>query len=124
MRIVTEATQRAPGGHDGAERRRGLRITQHRPVKLFDPVTSRYVAGQTRDVSTTGLQLELPVSSPVIVGRLVHVHVGTSAGSEGLAQRRGMMPARIVWVRRSVDASGRMTAGVELVTRVAALDAA
>lgn len=131
MRIVTDldpSTDHADGDDGdsgGGERRRGLRIAQRRPVKVFDPASARYLAGQTRDVSSTGLRLELPVSSPVSVGRLVHVHVGASAGPEGLAQRRGMVPARVVWIDRPGDiADGRLTAGVELVTRVAALDAA
>jgi hypothetical protein len=125
MRIVTEFNvEPISPAETGSERRRGLRIRQNRPVKVFDPATAKYVAGHTEDVSTTGLRLELPISSPVAEGRLVHVHVGTSNGPEGLAQRRGMMPARIVWIDRSHGDAGRMTAGVELVTRVAALDAA
>ncbi|MCS7034626.1 MAG: PilZ domain-containing protein [Phycisphaerae bacterium] len=119
MSIATESIDLT---HDGAERRRGLRIRQNRPVKVFDPASARYVGGQTQDVSASGLRLKLPMSSPILPGRLVHVHVGISDGPEGLAQRRGMIPARVVWIDRSEGAS--MTAGVELVTRAAAADAA
>lgn len=117
--------------HDPADRRRGLRLAQSRPVKVFDPASSKYVGGQTRDVSPTGLRLELPAGSPVAPGRLVHVHVGVSDGPQGLAQRRGMVPARVVWVDRSRlanPAGGRggavITVGVELVARMAVSDAA
>lgn len=118
------------------DRRVGLRLAQRRPVKVFDPVSSRYVGGQTRDVSPTGLRLELPVGAPVAPGRLVHVFVGVADGPQGLAQRHGMIPARVVWVDRSsaprVEAAvGRtigtgaatptMTVGVELVARAAAV---
>jgi hypothetical protein len=119
MSIVTESLEKVD---DASERRRGLRIRQSRPVKVFDPASARYVGGQTRDVSASGLRLELPVSSPIAPGRLVHVHIGVSMGPEGLAQRRGMIPARVVWVDRGEGMS--MTAGVELVARVAAADAA
>ncbi|HLL88744.1 MAG TPA: hypothetical protein VK324_05535, partial [Tepidisphaeraceae bacterium] len=44
----------------GSERRRGLRIRQARPVKVFEPTACRYFGGQTCDVSATGLRLELP----------------------------------------------------------------
>ncbi len=120
MNIVTEQPQQTDSAD---ERRRGFRIRQSRPVKIFDPASSRYVGGQTQDVSLSGLRLELPVSSPILPGRLVHVHVGVSDGPEGLAQRRGMVPARVVWIDRSAGGPC-MTAGVELVARVAAADAA
>jgi hypothetical protein len=120
MSIVKETLE---PGEKGSERRRGLRIRQNRPIKIFDPISSRYVGGQTQDVSASGLRLMVPSSAPIMPGRLVHVHVGVSAGPEGLAQRRGMMPARIIWIDRS-EGGASMTAGVELVTRVAALGAA
>jgi hypothetical protein len=40
---------------DGTERRRGLRIAQARPVKIFEHASNRYFPGQTMDVSATGL---------------------------------------------------------------------
>ena len=49
----------------GIERRRGLRIRQARPIKVFEPTSSRYFGGQTQDVSSTGLRLELPSSMAV-----------------------------------------------------------
>jgi len=106
------------------ERRRGFRIRQERPIKVFDPESSKYVGGRTQDVSASGLRLELPIASPILPGRLVHVHVGVSQGLEGLAQRHGMLPARVVWIDRG-DGGPNMTAGVEIVAGVlAAADAA
>lgn len=105
-----------------SERRRGLRITQQRPIKIFEPTTTRFIGGQTCDVSATGLRIELPASSPLGEGKLVSIHVGPSREGQMLAHRRDMIPARIVWLRRR----GReLTAGVEFLASIAAhLDAA
>ena len=111
---------------DGIERRRGLRIRQNRPVKVYEPSAGRYIGGQTEDVSATGLRIELPVSAPVRPGKLLTIHVGLSASGQGLANRRQMIPAKVVWIDRSrATRTGRMTAGVEFIASVAAhLDAA
>ncbi len=111
---------------NAAERRRGLRIRQNRPIKIFEPTTHRYFGGQTEDVSATGLRIELPASTPVRMGHLVNVHVGLSEQGEALANRRQMIPARIVWVDRSPDIKAkRLTAGIEFMSSIAAhLDAA
>src|SRR5438128_2832030 len=69
----------------GGERRRGLRIRQNRPIKIFEPTTHKYFGGQTQDVSATGLRIELPLATPVRPGKLVNVHVGLSASGESLA---------------------------------------
>jgi hypothetical protein len=122
MHIVTD-TPTTTIERSLSDRRRGMRMAQHRPVKVFDPSSSKYVGGHTQDVSPTGLRLELPVSSPLLPGRLVHVHVGVSEGAQGLAQRSGMIPARVVWIDRSAGGAS-MTAGFELVARVSMMDAA
>ena len=49
MRLATET----------AERRRGLRVRQARPVKLLDLALTRTIVGRTVDVSATGLRVEL-----------------------------------------------------------------
>jgi hypothetical protein len=110
----------------GSERRRGLRIRQHRPIKIFEPITHRYFGGQTEDLSATGLRIELPLATPVRPGKLLNVHVGLGEHGESLANRRKMIPARVVWVSRSPDlATGRLMAGVEFISSIAAhLDAA
>ena len=111
---------------DGIERRRGLRIRQNRPVKIFDSAAARYFGGQTEDVSATGLRLELPSYAPVQPGDTLSIHVGLNRQGESLANRRQMMPARVVWVnRRDKRITGKLEAGIEFLTSISAhLDAA
>ena len=111
---------------DVTERRRGLRIRQNRPVKVYEPTTSRYFGGQTEDVSVTGLRVELPAYAPVRTGDVLSIHVGLSAAGQSLAHRRQMLPARVVWVSRDTTRlGGRLEAGVEFLASIAArLDAA
>lgn len=121
---LDEAVDDEPGG---IERRRGLRITQNRPIKVYEPSASRYFGGQTHDVSATGLRIELPVSTAVRPGKLLNIHVGLGDSGQSLANRRQMIPARVVWVDRSAHSMsvGRLQAGVEFLASVAAhLDAA
>lgn len=117
---------RAWGPGTVTERRRGLRIRQNRPIKIFEPRSHRYFGGQTEDLSATGLRIELPLSTPVREGEIVNIHIGLGHRGEPLAYRRKMVPARVIWVRREHDlASGRLMAGVEYVASIAAhLDAA
>lgn len=120
-----ETIDEADSGPLQMERRRGLRIRQQRPVKVFEPSLSRYFGGQTEDVSSTGLRIELPTSVPLRAGSIINVHVGVNAGGQVLANRRQMMPAKVVWIDRSERAQGRLTAGVEFLAAIAAhLDAA
>ena len=110
----------------GSERRRGLRIRQQRPVKIFEPMAGRYFGGQTEDVSSTGLRLELPVSASVRPGESLHIHVGLNHCGQSLANRKQMLAARIVWVNRGGSRiNGKLQAGVEFLSSIAAhLDAA
>lgn len=109
----------------GLERRRGLRVRQHRPVKVYDTQAARYFGGRTEDVSTTGLRLELPAFAPVRQGETLNIHVGLSSRGESLANRRQMIPARVVWVNRRRASRGMIEAGVEFLASIAAqLDAA
>ena len=111
---------------DVTERRRGFRVRQNRPVKVYEPTTSRYFGGQTEDVSATGLRVELPAYAPVRTGDVLSIHVGLSQSGQTLAHRRQMLPARVVWVARDTTRfGGKLEAGVEFVTAIAArLDAA
>jgi monoamine oxidase len=109
----------------GAERRRGLRIQQNRPIKVLDTMVGRFFGGQTRDVSATGLKIELPLHATVRKGEMLSIHVGLSQSGEALANRRQMIPARVVWLDRSGADSKMMTAGVEFSSTIGAqLDAA
>jgi len=110
----------------GAERRRGLRIEQDRPIKVFEPAGSRYFGGKTQDISSTGLRIELPMHAAIREGETLSVHVGLSDRGQSLANRRQMLRARVVWVDRSSSAStGKLNVGVEFMASiVAGLDAA
>jgi len=109
------------GAESGMDRRRGLRISQARPIKVFEPMTARYFGGQTCDISSTGLKIELPASNLVTAGRTISVHVGVSDKGQALANRRAMMPARVVWVvPTGAPGSGRVMAGVEFVVSMEA----
>ena len=92
----------------------------------LEPTTSRYFGGQTHDVSTTGLRLELPAHMQVRPGKLLSINVGLSDTGQPLANRRQMIPARVIWVTRPTDTTTRtLSAGVEFLATVAAqLDAA
>jgi hypothetical protein len=107
-----------------AERRRGLRIRQARPIRVYEPSGARYFGGQTEDISATGLRIELPASVQIDPGRVVSIHVGMNRNGSILPNRRQMMPARVVWVDRSLSRSFAVV-GVEFMASIAAhLDAA
>ena len=106
------------------ERRRGLRIRQQRPVKIFEPTLGRYVGGQTEDISATGLRIELPLSAPIREGRILNIHVGLNAAGQALANRRQMLPARVIWIDRA-SSRAKLYAGIEFLASLAAhVDAA
>jgi hypothetical protein len=114
------------GVDGGIERRRGLRILQERPIKIFEPSLARYFGGQTLDVCSTGLRLEVPCNMPIRAGKLVTIHVGLSESGQPLANRRQMIPARVVWVNRPENLKKpTMSAGIEFLASISAeLDAA
>ena len=110
--------------HAAAERRRGLRVRQARPVKVYEAEGARYFGGRTEDISATGLRIELPASVALQPGKLLNVHVGLSRGGSMLANRRSLIPARVVWINRGRSVA-TVTAGVEFIASIAAhLDAA
>ena len=107
-----------------AERRRGLRVRQARPIKVYDPASAKYFGGQTEDIGATGLRVELPVSAGLYPGKVINVHVGLNRDGSTLPNRRQMIPVRVVWVDRTFGRQFAI-AGVEFVTSIAAhLDAA
>ncbi len=123
MLMISERMQLADSG---IERRRGLRIAQDRPVKVLNPVGLKYFGGTTRDISSTGLRIEVPLGAPVQQGEELAIHVGLSDRGMSLANRRHMMRAKVVWIDRSrAKKSGKMQLGVEFMASIAAgLDAA
>lgn len=105
---------------DGSERRRGLRIQQNRPVKVLGMRGGKYFGGQTQDVSATGLRLELPAHAAVRCGETLSIHVGLNASGGTLANRRQMIPARVVWIRRQNSFTKTFMAGVEFSSAISA----
>lgn len=95
------------------ERRRGLRIKQERAVKLYEPRTARYYPGQTADISASGLRLSLPLSTPIIAGNTLSLHIASNCS---FASRRQMVEARVIWMRRE---SSELVAGLELLSAAA-----
>jgi len=127
MTLVTDAMELSVDelATDVVERRRGLRIRENRPVKIFDAAAARYFGGQTEDISATGLRLELPNFAPIEPGDTLSVHVGLNERGQGLANRRQMIPARVVWVDRSQRNAPGIEAGIEFLSSFAArVDAA
>jgi hypothetical protein len=125
--LTQRLNRRSPASSGGgAERRRGLRISQVRPVKVYDGAAARYIGGNTADISATGLRLELPRWAPLLEGKTLNVHVGLSRNGQGLANRSQMIPARVVWVNRHPAGSPTsLQAGIEFTSTIAAhLDAA
>ena len=107
-----------------SERRRGLRIRQARPIRVYEPTSASYFGGQTEDISATGLRIELPTTSSLHPGKVISVHVGLTRDGSCLPNRKHMMPARVVWVDRTL-ASNYAVIGVEFLANIAAhLDAA
>jgi hypothetical protein len=108
-----------------SERRRGLRISQNRPIKVFEPTGAKYFGGQTEDVSVTGLRVTLPASARAIPGKLLNIHVGLDQSGQALANRRQMIPARVVWIEPGASNSSPVQVGLEFLASIAAhLDAA
>ena len=101
-----------------ADRRRGLRVRDVRPVKIFEPVGGRYFGGQTEDISATGLRIELPAWAPLRVGDALNIHVGLNGKGQTLANRRHMIPARVVWVSRAAGRQPTLEAGVEFLNNI------
>lgn len=130
MMMMLTQTAESVSTHDQAEgyprlgpteRRRGLRIQQTRPIKIYLPHAARFVGGQTHDISATGLRLELPRSAPVETGKLLNVHVGLDDQGSALANRKQMIPARVVWVERDDQGkSSRLVAGIEFLASITA----
>jgi hypothetical protein len=105
---------------DGSERRRGLRIQQNRPVKILGTQGGKYFGGQTKDISSTGLRLELPAHAVVRCGETLSIHVGLNSSGGSLANRRQMIPARVVWISRSNPRAPTLMAGVEFAATLSA----
>ena len=96
------------------ERRVGSRVKIARPIKVVDLANGRHIAGRSRDVSSTGMRLELPMTNGMRPGDTVHVDVGMLSGLGPLTGKPRVIPARVVWVNRQHKMlRPLLTAGVE-----------
>lgn len=83
------------------ERRHGgSRVKIARPIRVVELCSGRHIAGRSRDISSTGMRLEIPVSNTLRPGDAVQVDVGTLSGIGPLTGRRRVIAARVVWVNR------------------------
>jgi c-di-GMP-binding flagellar brake protein YcgR len=90
------------------ERRKGVRVKIARPVRIHEPITGRHMAGRTRDISASGLRIEMPITNAIRVGETISVVLGT------LSNRKPTISARVVWIKRDAKLVRPMlTAGVE-----------
>ncbi len=108
--------RRSPSENNATERRRGLRIKQQRPVKVYEPRTSRYFPCQTADISLSGLRLSLPLSTPIIADNTLCLHVASAHSNCDLVSRRQMIEAKVIWMYRDKT---QLMAGLELVSTAA-----
>jgi hypothetical protein len=99
------------------ERRRRSRQRVSKSVKLYDPVSGRYFAGHTCDMSEGGLRLELSARLPAVAGGTACVYIADNVG-RGFIQHTQMLPVRYVWVRRDTR-TGMATCGVEILSDTA-----
>lgn len=96
------------------ERRGATRVRISRPVRVIDLAICRHAAGRSRDISSTGMRVEIPASNAIQVGDTIHVDVGTLAGVGPLYGRPRVIPGRIVWIQREGKMLRPMlTAGIE-----------
>lgn len=96
------------------ERRRGVRVRIVRPVRVFEPESGRTLAAKTRDISSSGAKLEMPIAAGMQPGQVVEIDVGAFNGLGSLTHRRQHLSAKIVWVSRdSRLVRPMLTAGLE-----------
>ena len=111
--MMTLLNGRSSPAQTNPERRRGLRIKQQRAVKVYEPRTSRYYPGQTADISAGGLRVSMPLSTPIIPGHVLCLHVAANCS---FASRRQMLEAKVIWMRRD---GAELLAGFELLPSAA-----
>jgi len=113
--MLTLDRRMSPTPANLAERRRGLRIKQCRAVKVYEPRSTRYYPGQTADISLSGLRLTLPLSTPLVSGNTLCLHIASNSNS-AIASRHQMLQARVIWLQRE---STELVVGLELLSSAA-----
>jgi len=89
------------------DRRREPRIEAECAVKLYDPQSRRYTAGQTRNVSTGGALIELAAPIAIPTGEPIGVAIDPTNSRAGL--RQNDLSAATV-VRRQIGGGQRLIA--------------
>ena len=80
---------------------------------------------QHTHVSVVALAIMAVSARDDLVGEILNIHVGLSQSGQTLANRRSMVPARVIWVNRARRIDGKLETGVEFLSSIAAhLDAA
>jgi hypothetical protein len=84
------------------DRRHAQRVAVHRPCKLYEPRSARYIAAGTCDISQGGLLLDVPALMNVKAGDLLHVGVAVKRRQAVLLPNE-MMQAIVVRIMPTVD---------------------
>jgi hypothetical protein len=85
------------------DRRRHPRERLELPCKLFHAATNRYLAGRTRDVSRSGVLIELSPGPAFVPGEPVAIGVSGAA----LLAEGDLIAARVVWSEGSREGPRR-----------------
>lgn len=86
-----------------SERRREPRLSVNRPVKLQCAMTGRYMQGHVRNVSATGVLVEINHPSMLVQGQQMRLGIAWNDQTV-LLQQKYMAPAVVV---RSLGLGGR-----------------
>jgi len=84
------------------DRRRHPRLQVERPCKIYDPQSDKYFAGNTRDLSESGLLIDVPRVLELKPGDRVHVGVAMKR-RQGLLLAKEMIEAIVVRALATVD---------------------
>ena len=89
------------------DRRRHPRERVEAPCKVYQAATGKYLAGRARDVSRSGVMIELLPGPALLPGEAV----GIGMGAASLLGREDLIPARVVW--SDADRAGARRVAVE-----------
>lgn len=84
------------------ERRRHVRVAVNQPCKIHDSRSGKYIAGQTQDISSGGLLVELPRVVSFKPGDEVHVGVALKR-RQTLLRCNEMIRARVTRALHTAD---------------------
>ncbi len=99
-----------------ADRRQHARLTVSRPAKVYIPRVNQFVPGATRDVSRSGVMIEVRSPRPLNIGDTLDI--GVAWTREAVLSSSRMMHGRVVRVESR--SNGQQSLGVEFVQEQAA----